>query len=103
MFRAWPSYLGYVISFLTIGGAWLAHGGMTARLVGANSLLLRINLMLLMVVAFLPFPTRIVAAALSDADAERAYVTLYGLTLLTIRILGGSTVRQPGCACSPTS
>ena len=31
--HAWPSYLAYVISFLTIGGAWLAHTALTDRLV----------------------------------------------------------------------
>jgi Endosomal/lysosomal potassium channel TMEM175 len=37
----WPGYLAYVISFLTIGGAWLAHNGLTDRLERADSLLLR--------------------------------------------------------------
>jgi len=49
---AWP-YLGYVVSFLTIGGAWLGHSALTRRLAGADSLLLRINLLLLLVIAFL--------------------------------------------------
>jgi uncharacterized membrane protein len=35
--------------------AWLAHGAMTDRVTHADSLLLRINLLLLLVVAFLPF------------------------------------------------
>ena len=87
LLHAWPAYLGYVISFLTIGAAWLAHDGITDRLTRADSLLLRINLLLLLVVAFLPFPTRLVAEALHDTNSERVYVTLYGLTLLTIRLL----------------
>jgi uncharacterized membrane protein len=86
--HAWPGYLGYLISFLTIGAAWLAHTGMTDRLERADSLLLRINLLLLMVVAFLPFPTRLIAEALHDTEGERVFVTMYGLTLLTIRLLG---------------
>ena len=88
--HAWPAYLGYVISFLTIGAAWLVHSALTDRLTRADSLLLRINLMLLLVVAFLPFPTKLIADALHDANAERVYVTLYGLTLLTIRLLGSA-------------
>ena len=88
LFHAWPSYLGYVISFLTIGAAWLAHTAMTDRLTRADSLLLRINLLLLLVVAFLPFPTKLIAEAVHDTDALRVYVTLYGLTLLTISLLG---------------
>jgi uncharacterized membrane protein len=86
--NAWPAYLGYLISFLTIGAGWLAHSAMTDRLTRADSLLLRINLLLLLVVAFLPFPTKLIADALHHTNAERVYVTLYGLTLLTIRLLG---------------
>jgi uncharacterized membrane protein len=47
-------------------------------------------LLLVLVVAFLPFPTRLVAEALHEVDAERVAVTLYGLTLLAIRLLGAA-------------
>ncbi len=87
---AWPAYLGYVISFLTIGGAWLAHNAMTNRLTRADSLLVRINLLLLLVIAFLPFPTKLIAEGLHNSNGERVFVTMYGLTLLTIRILGSA-------------
>jgi uncharacterized membrane protein len=83
----WPAYLGYLISFLTIGAAWLGHDAITDRMTRADSLLLRINLLLLLVVAFLPFPTKLIAEGLHDTDDERVFVTLYGLTLLTIRLL----------------
>ena len=86
--HAWPGYLGYAISFLTIGAAWIGHSAMTDRLTRADSLLLRINLLLLLVVAFLPFPTKLVAEALHDPSGERVFVTMYGLTLLMIRLLG---------------
>ena len=87
--HAWPAYLGYVISFLTIGAAWLGHSAITDRLTHADSLLLRINLLLLLVVAFLPFPTMLITDAIhDDTNGERVFVTLYGVTLLTIRLLG---------------
>jgi len=86
--RAWPAYLGYVVSFMTIGAAWLVHSALTDRLDRADSLLLRINLVLLLVVGFLPFPTKLVAEALHDTTGERVFVTVYGLTLLAIRVLG---------------
>ena len=90
--HAWPSYLAYVISFLTIGGAWLAHTALTDRLARTDSLFLRLNLLVLLVVVFLPFPTGLVADALrhDDISGERVYVTLYGLTLLTISLLGSA-------------
>ncbi len=83
----WPGYLGYAISFLTIGAAWLAHNAITDRLTRVDSLLLRINLLLLFVVAFMPFPTKLVAEALHEPDYERVFVTLYGVTLLALRLL----------------
>jgi uncharacterized membrane protein len=46
----------------------------------------RINLLLLLVVALLPFPTRLVAEGL-DVSGERVFVTMYGIALLGIRVL----------------
>ena len=86
--HAWPSYLAYVVSFLTIGGTWLQHTALTDQLARVDELFLRLNLLVLLVVAFLPFPTRLVADALHNTSGERVYVTLYGLTLLVIRLLG---------------
>jgi TMEM175 potassium channel family protein len=86
--RAWPSYLAYVVSFLTIGAGWLAHTTLTDRLARADQILLRLNLLLLLVVVFLPFPTRLVASALHHTGSERVFVTMYGLNLLAIRAAG---------------
>lgn len=85
--RAWPSYVAYVISFLTIGAAWLGHTTLTHALDRADPILLRLNLLLLLVVGFLPFPTRLVSESLLDVNGERVFVTMYGLTLLAIRCL----------------
>ena len=80
--------LAYLVSFLTIGGAWLAHTALTDRLTRADVILLRLNLLVLLGVGFLPFPTGLVAEAIHDVDGERVFVTMYGLTLLAIRIFG---------------
>jgi uncharacterized membrane protein len=84
---AWPFYLAYVVSFLTIGAAWLAHTSITDRLTKVDLTLLRLNLLLLLVVAVLPFPTRLVADGLDDVSGERVFVTMYGVALLGIRVL----------------
>ena len=86
--KAWPFYFAYVISFLTIGAAWLGHTQLTEGLTRTDPLFLRINLLVLLVVAFLPFPTKLVADALHSNTSERVFVTMYGLTLLAIRVLG---------------
>jgi uncharacterized membrane protein len=83
----WPFYLAYVVSFLTIGAAWLAHTLITDRLAKADLTLLRINLLLLLVVGVLPFPTGLVAESIEDLEGERVFVALYGLTFLAMRLL----------------
>lgn len=86
--HAWPFYLAYIVSFLTIGGAWLLHTALTDQFTRTDSIFLRLNLLVLLVVVFLPFPTGLVADALHKTGDERVYVTLYGITLLAIRLLG---------------
>lgn len=86
--NAWPTYVAYLISFLTIGGAWIVHTALTDRLARSDSIFLRLNLFVLLAVSFLPFPTRLLAEGLGDRDAERVAVTIFGLTLLVIRLAG---------------
>jgi uncharacterized membrane protein len=85
--EGWPFYLAYTVSFLTIGAAWLAHSAITDRLERADSILLRLTLLMLLTVSFLPFPTRLVAESLHNASDERVFVAMYGLTLLCVRVL----------------
>jgi uncharacterized membrane protein len=88
--HGWPGYLAYLVSFLTIGVSWLLHTALTDQLTGTDQLFLRLNLLLLVVVVFLPFPTGLIADHLHNTSGERVYVTLYGLTLLVIYLLGSA-------------
>jgi uncharacterized membrane protein len=83
----WPSYLAYLTSFLTIGGVWLIHHAILRRMRYADSWIVRMNLVLLLVVSFLPFPTKLVAEAISSTSAERVAVLFYGATLLAISLI----------------
>ena len=78
----WPSYLAYIASFSTIGAAWLAHNAITEYLDRADAAFVRLNLLLLLFVSFLPFPTRLVAEYIHQDKAERVAVTFYGIILL---------------------
>jgi uncharacterized membrane protein len=90
----WPAYLAYVTSFLTVGGVWLAHHGLFTRLRFVDPTLMRLNVLLLMVAAFLPFPTGLLAEAFhASRDAERAAVVAYGATALVIELLLVAAVR----------
>jgi len=78
----WPGYLGYLVSFSTVGALWLGHNAITDYLDRADTTLLRLNLLLLFFVSFLPFPTRLLSEYITADRAERVAVTFYGLTLL---------------------
>jgi uncharacterized membrane protein len=80
----WPIYLAYLVSFATIGQAWLGHSVITEYLDRADSILLRLNLVLLLFVSVLPYPTHMLAEYFSSDNAERVAVTVYGLNLLAI-------------------
>ncbi len=82
-----PSYLAYVTSFSTIGAAWLAHNAITEYLDRADAAFVRLNLLLLLIVSFLPFPTRLFADYIGQDSAERVAVTFYGLTLLLASVM----------------
>ena len=84
----WPSYLAYVISFLTIGGFWFAHHTIFFCLRTINPAVMRVNLLLLMAIAFLPFPTAVMAQDLTQTGpGGRVAVVFYGLSLLLCRLL----------------
>ena len=90
----WPSYLAYVTSFLTIGAVWIAHHALFVRLSAIDPVLLRLNILLLMVVSFLPFPTALMAEALqASRSAERAAVVVYGVVAALIEVLLASASR----------
>lgn len=57
----WPKYLSYVISFLVTGTLWLGHHRKFRYITKYDSRLIFINIFLLMVVAFLPFPTTVLS------------------------------------------
>jgi uncharacterized membrane protein len=69
-------------------GFGLAHHSLFSRLQYTNTAVMRTNLALLMAVAFLPFPTRLVADSLRHGIGnERAAVIFYGASLLVIAIV----------------
>ncbi|MEZ5076656.1 MAG: TMEM175 family protein [Solirubrobacterales bacterium] len=89
----WPSYLAYVTSFLTIGAIWLGHHAIFRRLHEADANVMRLNLLLLMLVAFLPFPTKLVAEVIDLSGAESTAVIFYGIVLLATSLVSSALLR----------
>ena len=87
--RAWPQYAAYVVSFLTIGIMWLNHHTMVAHIRRVDRTTLVLNLLLLMGIVALPFPTALVAEHLGpDAEkaAEDVAAAVYGAVMIAISI-----------------
>ena len=80
--QLWPSYLAYATSFLTIAIIWINHHHVMETIERVDRTFLFITALLLLVVAFIPFPTRLVAHSLQTHSDERAAVYAYGVTLL---------------------
>jgi uncharacterized membrane protein len=86
LLHAWPYYAAYAISFLTIGIIWCNHHGMFGEITSVNRPFLLINVAFLMLVAFIPFPTKLIAEHMGDGDA-RAAVIAYGVVLTVTAVL----------------
>jgi uncharacterized membrane protein len=80
----WPSYLGYVVSFLTIGVMWINHHYVFKDIERIDHTLLSLNLMLLLSIAFLPFPTAVLAEYMGQGDHELEATLTYGVTFVVI-------------------
>lgn len=83
----WPMYLAYIVSFATIGAVWLAHTAITDNLQSGSLHFARLNLLLLMLVSFLTFPTLLVGEAIANETAERVAATVFGVNLLCIAVV----------------
>jgi len=83
LLHAWPQYLAYVVSFLTIGIMWMNHHTILAHVARVDWPLLVLNLLLLLGIVAIPFPTALVAEHLQGPEAAAATVT-YGLVMIAI-------------------
>jgi TMEM175 potassium channel family protein len=100
LLELWPSYLAYAVTFLFIGQVWVNHHVMFDHIRAADRLILLLNTVLLMVVAFLPFATSVLAEALRSGHGERTAVVFYGIafaaTALTFNAVWQYACRRRG-------
>jgi uncharacterized membrane protein len=86
-----PVYLAYFIAFMSIGLVWIEHSALTEALERVDAGFLRLNLLLLLLVAFLPFPARVMQEYLSLTDAEhggeRTAVAFFGIVLFLMSLM----------------
>jgi uncharacterized membrane protein len=88
LIHIWPSYLAYVTSFLTVGVIWVNHHSLFNYVDHVDRGLLFLNTLLLLVVAFTPFPTRLIAEFLRGSSAnERTAALAYGITFVIMAVI----------------
>ncbi|CDR08651.1 TMEM175 family protein [Streptomyces iranensis] len=83
----WPSYLAYVVTFMLIGQVWANHHIMFDHIRGADRVVLFLNTVLLMDIAFLPFATSVLAEAFRDGHGQRTAVVLHGTAFWVMDLL----------------
>ncbi|MEU0504526.1 TMEM175 family protein [Nocardia sp. NPDC005998] len=83
----WPSYLAYVITFMLIGQIWVNHHVMFDHIRRVDRVVLFLNTVLLMDIAFLPFAASVLAHAFHDGHGQRTAVVFHGLTFELAAIL----------------
>lgn len=66
----WAAYASYVVSFLIIGTIWVNHHAVFKLIARTDRMLLFLNLLLLMTIAFIPFPTSLLARHLRDGGTS---------------------------------
>jgi uncharacterized membrane protein len=82
-----PEFLAYVVSFLTIGIMWVQHHRLFTLIRHSNSTFAMINVIFLLFIAFVPFPTAVLAQRIgSSVDAVPATL-LYGGTTIGIAVM----------------
>ena len=82
----WPSYLAYFASFVTIGVMWLNHHRLFTLIVRNDDGLSAWNLLLLLGVTWVPFPTALLAAQLT-APGQRTAAMVYAITFFGLAIV----------------
>jgi uncharacterized membrane protein len=80
----WPSYLAYAASFITIGVMWLNHHALFARVARVDRTLVVLNLCMLGVIAFLPFPTQVLGTRIGAPHDATPAALLYSITAILI-------------------
>jgi uncharacterized membrane protein len=83
LMNQWPAYVSFLISFAFIGIMWINHHRLFTHIVRSDNTLLILNLVLLLGVVVVPFPTAVLAIHLGQPD-QRTAVILYNATYVFI-------------------
>lgn len=85
----WPSYVAYALGFATIGVMWVNHHFLIGLITRIDKPLIFTNLALLGVVAFIPFPTAVLAEYLTEGSSAnlRVAAIFYGVVMCALSVM----------------
>ena len=83
----WPSYLAYALSFVTIGIMWLNHHEVMRLVRTVDHGFLLLNMLLLLLIAFVPFPTAVLADFLQDGEERGPAAFFYAGTFAVTAVV----------------
>jgi len=86
LLRLWPAYAAYLVSFLTIGIIWVNHHTLLEHCTRVDRRFLYLNLLLLVAVGIVPFPTSLVDQYILSERGATAALVVYGLGAVLIAI-----------------
>jgi uncharacterized membrane protein len=89
--RERPTYVAYFVAFMSIGVVWIEHSALTEALDHVDAGFQRLNLLLLLLVGFLPFPTRVMEEYLNLVEirhgGQRVAVGFFGIVLFLMSLM----------------
>lgn len=85
----WPGYVSFVLSFFFIGIMWINHHRLFTHIHKADDLVMAVNLILLLGVVFVPYPTSLMGASITmlDTGYSRNVAIFYNASYLAIGLL----------------
>ena len=88
--QRWPSLAAYVVSFIVIGIMWMNHHTVFSHLARIDRSLFYLNLLLLMTIVFIPYPTGVFGEALRRGQGAKTAAVFYSVVMATNAFVWGS-------------
>jgi uncharacterized membrane protein len=91
----WPKFFSYVLSFLVIGNYWIAHHQTFRYVMSYDRPLLWLNLLFLLSISFIPFPTALLGEYGELRFAVIFYAACVGLARLVLALEWWYIIKGP--------
>jgi uncharacterized membrane protein len=87
LLQQWPSYLAYIISFLSIGVMWVNHHNLFKYIRRVDNIFLFLNSLLLMVICAVNFSTALLAEHILNPQNQQVASLVYSGVGIVIALL----------------